>query len=270
MRQRDDKLMSRKDIMSMPITKKIRIFLGRYTDKEFTAEEIARIMKENLSKIRESLRYLKGRGEVIKTKNGKFKINKTKEPETEKKEPLAPRIKKFLLVDHKKEVFTAEDIAKSLGEMRDIVLQRCQDLARREEIGRVGEKPVYFGSFEAVEKKRHLMDIAPFTIDEAKNMDPFDFQEWVCDELGAEMSDTRSKEKGIDGWLTDGIPIQIKRSENAGRGIVDKFETAIKRAGKNKGKIFALSFTKDANDETIRAKKEDELDIELKKVEDFL
>lgn len=74
---------------------------------------------------------------------------------------------------------------------------------------------------------------------------------------------------GIDGWLIDGRPLQIKQSENVGRNVIDNFETALRRANKKKGIIVAFSFGKGAYEEAARARLHDGLDIELKSVEEM-
>jgi hypothetical protein len=75
---------------------------------------------------------------------------------------------------------------------------------------------------------------------------------------------------GIDGYLFDGTPIQVKQSEAVGRNVVDNFETAIKRMNKTKGLIVAFSFGKGAYEEVARAKNAEGLDIELRTVEEII
>lgn len=55
-----------------------------------------------------------------------------------------------------------------------------------------------------------------------------------------------------------------------GRNVVDNFEAAIQRVGKNRGVIVAFSFTNDAYEKAARAKNEMGLEIRLKKVEEIL
>jgi hypothetical protein len=67
--------------------------------------------------------------------------------------------------------------------------------------------------------------------------------------------------------------VQVKQSENVGREVVDKFETAIRRYGKKKGFIVAFSFTKGAYEEVARIKLLNDirnLEIKLKTVEEIL
>ncbi len=67
-----------------------------------------------------------------------------------------------------------------------------------------------------------------------------------------------------------GRPVQVKQQDRVGRNVVDNFETAIKRKRKTRGMIVAFSFGKGAVEEAARAKNEEGLEIELKRVEDLL
>jgi hypothetical protein len=94
------------------------------------------------------------------------------------------------------------------------------------------------------------------------------FEDTILDALEGERNAARVGDKGIDGFIKDGTPIQIKQSQNIGRNVVDNFETAIRRYFSNdeknkRGMIVAFSFTNGAYDEIIRAKDEDNLDIQL-------
>jgi len=95
-----------------------------------------------------------------------------------------------------------------------------------------------------------------------------EFEDTILDALEGERNAARVGDKGIDGFTKDGTPIQIKQSQNIGRNVVDNFETAIRRYFSNdeknkRGMIVAFSFTNGAYDEIIRAKDEDNLDIQL-------
>lgn len=69
---------------------------------------------------------------------------------------------------------------------------------------------------------------------------------------------------GIDGWLADGRPLQIKRQNGVGRPVIDAFETAIRRTGTSKGMVVAFTFSRGAYDEVDRARSQDALEVELK------
>jgi DNA modification methylase len=110
----------------------------------------------------------------------------------------------------------------------------------------------------------------PRTLEELKEMKPFEFQNWVCQKLYGRASEKKVGDMGIDGWLIDGRPIQVKQSESIGRNVIDLFETAIRRVKKDRGVVVAFSFGRGAYEEVARARLEDRLDIELKTVERIL
>ena len=76
-------------------------------------------------------------------------------------------------------------------------------------------------------------------------------------------SEKKVGDMGIDGWLMDGRPIQVKQSENIGRNVIDNFKTAIRRVKRDRGVVVTFSFGRGAYEEVARAKLEDGLDIEL-------
>lgn len=113
----------------------------------------------------------------------------------------------------------------------------------------------------------------PKTIEELKALEPFEFQNWVFEKLHGRVNPRKIGDLGIDGWVELDVPTQVKQSENIGRDVVDKFETAIRRYGKKKGVIVAFSFTSGAYEEVARVKLLDEmnsLDIKLKTIKEIL
>ena len=113
----------------------------------------------------------------------------------------------------------------------------------------------------------------PTTLSELKALEPFEFQNWVINEMKAKQSKKLSSDFGLDGYydktiFTERAGIQVKQSENIGRNVVDNFETALTRGKFKKGFIVAFNFTKGANEEAARVK--GDLDIKLIKVEDLL
>jgi len=110
----------------------------------------------------------------------------------------------------------------------------------------------------------------PKTVVDLKQLQPFEFQNWVIEKLSARINPKKVGDMGIDGYYLDGTPIQVKQSDNVGRNVVDNFETAMQRIEKNKGVIVAFSFGKGAYEEVARAKNEQGLEITLKTVEEIL
>ena len=103
-----------------------------------------------------------------------------------------------------------------------------------------------------------------------KALQPFEFQNSIFEKLHGRVNPRKTGDMGIDGWIELDVPAQVKRSENVGRVDVDKFETAIRRYGKNRGVIIAFSYTKDAYEEVARVKNEENVEIRLKTVEEIL
>jgi hypothetical protein len=104
-----------------------------------------------------------------------------------------------------------------------------------------------------------------------KALKPFEFQNWVIQQLNGTHSPRRVGDMGIDGYsFMYHNPIQVKQSERVGRNVVDNFETAVERAGKDRGQIVAFSFTRGSYEEAARVKGAKGLEIELVKVADLL
>jgi DNA modification methylase len=111
----------------------------------------------------------------------------------------------------------------------------------------------------------------PMTVEDLKGLKPFEFQNWVMHHLTATPSPTKSGDMGIDGVsFMYREPIQVKQSERVGRNVVDNFETAVERSGKDRGYIVAFSFTRGAYEEAARAKATGKVDISLIKITDLL
>jgi adenine specific DNA methylase Mod len=114
----------------------------------------------------------------------------------------------------------------------------------------------------------------PTTLSALQALEPFEFQNWVINEMKAKQSRKLTADFGLDGYydktiFTDRAGIQVKQSEHVGRNVVDNFETALKRAKYEKGYIVAFSFGKGACEEVARIKHEG-LDVRLVEVDDLL
>jgi len=110
----------------------------------------------------------------------------------------------------------------------------------------------------------------PMSLKDLKGLEHFEFQNWVVRKLSGRVSARKTSDMGIDGYTFEGFPIQVKQSEKVGRNVVDNFETAIRRAKKKRGVIVAFSFGSGANNEVARAKRWDDLEIELVTVKKML
>lgn len=111
----------------------------------------------------------------------------------------------------------------------------------------------------------------PVTEDQLKVLKPFEFQNWVLQRMNAIGSPKKTGDMGIDGLsFMEHLPIQVKQSARVGRNVVDNFETAVERVGKEAGFILAFSFTRGAYEEVARAKATKGMEITLVEVAKLL
>lgn len=111
----------------------------------------------------------------------------------------------------------------------------------------------------------------PTTIDDAKKLQPFDFQNWILRKCNAFSSPRKTGDKGIDGFsFLHKYPIQVKQSEHIGRNVVDNFKAALDRVKQKIGFIVAFSFGSGAIGETARLNRDEGYEIELVTVEQIL
>jgi hypothetical protein len=111
----------------------------------------------------------------------------------------------------------------------------------------------------------------PVTEADLRKLKPFEFQNWVIGQISGTQSPRKSGDMGIDGWsFMYHDPIQVKQSERVGRNVVDNFETAVERSGKDVGYIVAFSFTRGAHEEAARAKAKGKARIVLVTVSELI
>jgi hypothetical protein len=126
-------------------------------------------------------------------------------------------------------------------------------------------------------KQKKFLNMSNIVDSDLKNISWQQFEDKICEFLDAIPSNQRTNDKGIDAITKKGIPIQIKQSEKIGRPVVDQFCHAIKRyyndsgmKSSKKGILVAFSFTDGAYEEVSRTRIENDLDIELKTVDEIL
>jgi DNA modification methylase len=131
-----------------------------------------------------------------------------------------------------------------------------------------------------LDKQRDLFSV-PFTVqlhkydyDTLRYKNAFEFEAWIVQQFGGTSNTKQRNDLGLDGKTSDGTPIQVKRSDNIGRNIIDNFFAAIQRydeklfnknvsAGKPAGYIIAFSFGRGAVEEVSRLKLKNNIMIEL-------
>lgn len=138
-----------------------------------------------------------------------------------------------------------------------------------------------------LERDKNLFS-QPFTVrlhkydyDTLRYRDAFEFEGWIVQLYGGITNAKQRGDLGLDGRTRDGRPIQVKRSDNIGRNVVDNFLSAVQRydkrlfelnkaEGKPVGVIIAFSFGSGAIKEVARLKNEEGVAIELVTVESIV
>jgi DNA modification methylase len=128
----------------------------------------------------------------------------------------------------------------------------------------------------------------PFTVqlhkydyDTLRYKDAFEFETWIVGQFGGLANSKQRSDLGLDGRTRENQPIQVKRSDNIGRNVIDNFKSACERYDKvsfeknkteNKpiGFIIAFSFGKGAVQEVARLKNEENVIIKLVTVEEIV
>jgi DNA modification methylase len=126
-----------------------------------------------------------------------------------------------------------------------------------------------------------ILTLHKYDYDTLRYKDAFQFETWIVGQYGGVSNTKQRSDFGLDGKTREGLPIQVKRSDNIGRNVIDNFKSAIERFDKalfdkNKqnrqtaGLIIAFSFGKGAIEEVARLKTDENVIIQLIKVEDIV
>ncbi|MDI9356844.1 MAG: site-specific DNA-methyltransferase, partial [Chitinophagaceae bacterium] len=126
-----------------------------------------------------------------------------------------------------------------------------------------------------------ITQLHKYDFDTLRYKDAFEFETFIITQFGGINNTQQRGDLGLDGKTRENQPIQVKRSDNIGRNVIDNFLSAVKRNDKNVfeknksekkpvGFIIAFSFGKGAVQEVARLKNEENTIIELVKVEDIV
>ena len=97
---------------------------------------------------------------------------------------------------------------------------------------------------------------------EVLRLNPFEFESYCVRCVGGIPNEKQRSDGGIDGKLIyDGTPIQVKKSPNVGRPVIDSFHKHLRKNGR--GIIIALSFSRGAKEEAQRLKVDEGKDLQL-------
>jgi len=126
-----------------------------------------------------------------------------------------------------------------------------------------------------------ILQLHKYDYDTLRNKNAFAFEAWIVEQYGGTANIKQRSDLGLDGKTKEGAPIQVKRSDNVGRNVIDNFLSAVKRfdhklfdknhtEGKPVGYIIAFSFGKGAIEEVARLKNKENIIIKLVEVQDIV
>ncbi|MDR1492083.1 MAG: site-specific DNA-methyltransferase [Planctomycetaceae bacterium] len=126
-----------------------------------------------------------------------------------------------------------------------------------------------------------ITQLHKYDYDTLRYKDAFKFEEWIVQQFGGTSNAKQRGDFGLDGKMPDNTPIQVKRSDNVGRNVIDNFLSAIQRSDKKlftkhvkeskpAGYVIAFSFGKGAVQEVARLKNQENIVIKLVTVEEIV
>jgi DNA modification methylase len=127
----------------------------------------------------------------------------------------------------------------------------------------------------------YTVQLHKYDYDTLRYKDAFQFESWIVRQFGGTPNAKQRGDMGLDGKTSDGTPVQVKRSDNIGRNVIDNFKSAVERFDKNLfeknigakkpvGYIIAFSFGKGAVEEVARLKNKEDRIIKLVTVEEII
>ncbi len=117
--------------------------------------------------------------------------------------------------------------------------------------------------------KVEVVKIGDLSRREIERLNPFEWEKKMVEMLGGTPNLKQVGDGGIDGRMYDSTPIQVKKSSNVGRPVIDSFYRHVKN-GNGKGIIIAKSFGKGAYEEVARLANEEGLQIDLVPSDDLI
>jgi DNA modification methylase len=123
-----------------------------------------------------------------------------------------------------------------------------------------------------------IVKLYKYDYDTLRYKNAFEFESWIIEQFDGVPNTKKRNDLGLDGVTREKVPIQVKRSDNIGRNVIDNFHSAVQRFDKglydkNKseaspiGYIIAFSFGKGAVEEVARLKVKEGVIIKLITVE---
>ena len=80
--------------------------------------------------------------------------------------------------------------------------------------------------------KPYELELRHYDYDLLRNKNAFEFEKWIIEQFGGIANLKQRSDFGLDGRMPDNTPIQVKRSDNIGRNVIDNFLSAVQRSDK--------------------------------------
>jgi DNA modification methylase len=135
--------------------------------------------------------------------------------------------------------------------------------------------------FTSIYANSYTLQLHKYDYDTLRYQNAFEFESWIVGQFGGISNTKQRNDFGLDGKMPDNTPVQVKRTENIGRNVIDNFFAAVQRSDKKLfdknieqskpvGYIIAFSFGKGAVQEVARLKNKENITIKLVTVEDII
>lgn len=117
--------------------------------------------------------------------------------------------------------------------------------------------------------KVEIVPLKSLTKAQILRLNPFEFEKYCVRSVGGIPNEIQRGDGGVDGFLQeDGTPIQVKKSPNVGRPVIDSFHKHLQKNGK--GVIIAKSFSRGAKEEVARLRLKEGYEVTLITIDDIL
>jgi site-specific DNA-methyltransferase (adenine-specific) len=135
--------------------------------------------------------------------------------------------------------------------------------------------------FTSLYSNSYTLQLHKYDYDTLRHKHSLKFETWIIQQFGGTGNIKQQNDLGLDGNMPDDTPIQVKRSDNVGRNVIDNFKSAIERydkklfdanvaANKIAGYLIAFSFGKGAIQEVARLNNEGNIIIKLVTVDNIV
>jgi len=120
----------------------------------------------------------------------------------------------------------------------------------------------------------YTIQLHKYDYDTLRYKDAFEFESWIITQFGGLPQNKKGGDRGFDGKMRDGTPIQVKRSDNIGVNVIKNFLSSCqinepklyekkKSTGEPIGYIIAFGFSRGAINEAAKIKNDMGAIIEL-------